>query len=87
MTLHMDVRMNQRGITADLVSLALEYGEWRGDRCRLDRKGLKQLIAGLDRQRAIALRALDKGGLVVVEAGDSQITTYPVSKSKRGSKR
>lgn len=48
MTLHMDVRMNQRGITADLVNLALQHGEWRGDRCRLDRKGLQQLIAAID---------------------------------------
>lgn len=87
MTFHMDARMNQRGITAGLVGLALEHGEWSGDRCRLDRNGLKQLIAGLDRQRSIALRALDKGGLVVVEVGDTQITTYPIRKSVRSFKR
>lgn len=83
MTLHIDVRMNQRGITADLIDLTLEHGDWSGDRCRLDRKRLKHLIAGLDRQRAIALRALDKGGLVVVETGGSKITTYPIRKIQR----
>ena len=83
MTLHMDVRMNQRGITADLVSLALEHGEWRGDRCRLDRKGLKRLIADIDQTRAAAVRALDKGGLEVVEAGARLITTYPISAKRR----
>ena len=83
MTLHMDVRMNQRGITADLVSLALEHGEWHGDRCRLDRKGLKELIANIDQTRAAALRALDKGGLEVVEAEAQLITTYAISKKRR----
>lgn len=84
MTLHMDVRMNQRGITADLVSLTLEHGEWHGDRCRLDRKRLMQLIADIDQTRAAALRALDKGGLEVVEAEARLITTYPIPKKRRG---
>lgn len=83
MTLHMDVRMNQRGITADLVNLALQHGEWRGDRCRLDRKGLRQLIAAIDETRAAAIRAHDKGGLEVVEAGGELITTYPIAKTRR----
>jgi len=82
MTLHMDVRMNQRGITADLVDLALEYGEWDGDRCRLSARSLKQIIAEMDRKRATMLKALDKGGIVVVEAGGDAITTYSVKKCK-----
>ena len=82
MTLHMDVRMNQRGITYDLVSLALEHGEWQGDRCRLDRKRLKRLIVSIDQTRSIAVRALDKGGLEVVEAGAQLITAYPISKKR-----
>lgn len=82
MTLHMDVRMNHRGITADLVDLALEYGEWDGDRCRLGARSLKQIIEEMDRKRATMLRALDKGGIVVVEAGGSEITTYPMKKRK-----
>lgn len=82
MTLHMDVRMNHRGITADLVNLALEYGEWEGDRCRLGARSLKQILADMDRKRATMLKALDKGGIVVVEAGGDAITTYPVKKRK-----
>jgi len=82
MTLHMDVRMNHRGITADLVDLALEYGEWDGDRCRLGARSLKQIIYDMDRKRATMLKALDKGGIVVVEAGGSVITTYPIKKQK-----
>lgn len=84
MTLHMDIRMNQRGISADLVSLALEYGEWQGDRCRLDRKGLKLLLAEIDQVRSTALRALDKGGVAVIEANGHLITTYPIPKRRKG---
>jgi hypothetical protein len=84
MTLHMDVRMNQRGITAELVELALEYGEWDGDRCRLDQRGLKRLLAQIDKTRSTALRALDKGGLVVVEDSAQLITTYQVPKRRKG---
>lgn len=84
MTLHMDVRMNQRGITADLVSLALEHGEWDGDKCRLDQRGLKRLLAQIDQTRSAALRALDKGGLIVVEANAELITTYKVPKRRKG---
>lgn len=80
MTLHMDVRMNQRGITAELVDLALEYGEWEGDKCRLDQRGLRRLLAEIDKTRSAALRALDKGGLVVVESGAQLITTYQMPK-------
>lgn len=83
MTHHMDVRMNQRGITADLVNFALEHGEWKGDRCRLDRKGLKRLIANIDQTRSVAIRALDKGGLEVIEADARLITTYQMSKKHK----
>lgn len=82
MTLHIDVRMNHRGITADLVDLALEYGEWDGDRCRLGARSLKQIIEEMDRKRATMLKALDKGGIVVVEAGGREVTTFPMKKRK-----
>jgi hypothetical protein len=82
MTLHMDVRMNHRGITADLVDLTLEYGEWEGDRCCLGARALKHMIEEMDRKRSTMLKALDKGGIVVVEAGGSEITTYPIKKRR-----
>lgn len=80
MTLHMDVRMNQRGIKADLVALALNEGRWEGDRCVLDCKAIDSKLKALDQERARLLRARDKGGVVVVEASGQQITTYAVSK-------
>lgn len=83
MTLHMDHRMNHRGITRELVNLTLEHGDWDGDRCVLNRKSLLKMIENIDRQRALAMRALDKGGTVVVEADGKAITTYNLPKVNR----
>jgi hypothetical protein len=76
MTRHMQDRMNQRGIPGQLVSLTLEYGEWQGDKCQLSRKALRRLIANVDGLRSTLVRAIDKGGLTVVEADGALITAY-----------
>ena len=75
-TRHMLTRMNQRGFTQDLVDLALRYGECQHDKYVLTQKGLERLLADLrDLERTI-IRALDKGGVVVVEDAGQLITTY-----------
>lgn len=74
--------MNQRGITADLVDLAIKHGDWKGDRCELNQKAIDHRLAELDRERKRLLRARDKGGLTVVEAGGAKITTYAMKKQK-----
>src|SRR5262245_60916387 len=75
-TRHMTTRMNQRGITQDLADLALEYGECQQDKYVLTRKGLEQLLATLRQTERTVIRALDKGGVVVVEDSGQLITTY-----------
>lgn len=74
--------MNQRGITADLVELAFQHGDWDGDRCQLNRKAIDRRIAEIDLERKRLLRARDKGGLTVVEAGGVRITTFAMAKLK-----
>jgi hypothetical protein len=86
MTLHIDQRMNQRGIPRTLVDFVLDHGKWVGDRCTVDRKLLDSLIAHYDQLRRLAIKARDKGGLVVVEAGGNEITTYPIRR-RRGARR
>lgn len=76
MTHHLDQRMNQRGIPRELVDFTLKYGEWEGDRCVLNRKAIQTLLDHCDKVRRVALRAMDKGGVVVVEVGGAEITTY-----------
>lgn len=83
MTRHMQDRMNHRGINGDLVDLVAQFGEWNGDRLILDRKGLKGAVHSLDSLRARMLKALDKGGLAVVEAEGRHITTYAIRRRRR----
>jgi hypothetical protein len=75
-TQHFQQRMNHRGITRELVDLALEYGEVDQDRRVLDRKGLQRLLVDIRRKERAIIRAMDKGGVVVVEDCDCLITTY-----------
>lgn len=75
-TRHIHQRMGQRGITSSLVDLTSRYGMDQGDHIVLDRKNIAALLDGLDRFRKKLLEIHKKGGLVVVESGDTQITTY-----------
>lgn len=82
MTLHLDQRMNHRGIKRSLLDLTLTHGTWDGDRCVLDRKAIQSLLDDCDNLRRTALQAMDKGGMVVVEAGGREITSYSIQARK-----
>jgi len=83
-TRHLDARMNQRGIPAALIDLVLKHGRCDGDAYKLDRKDLRRLLGDLDGFRSTVLRALDKGGLAVVEAGGVLPTAYALHGGHRG---
>ena len=69
---HCQQRMTQRGISQDMVDLVMGYGEAQGDKVILSRKASARLR---EAARTLA-RILDKGGLVVVASGNTQLTTY-----------
>lgn len=75
-TAHIDARMNQRGIRKELVSLALDLGRIEGDRYVLDTKTIRAEMSELRRKLKFLDDADRKGGVVVVAAGDSLVTTY-----------
>jgi len=75
--------VSQRGIPGDLVNLVRQFGRDDHDRTVLGRKdlhGLLNEVRGLER---LVLKALDKGGVVVVEADGALITTYNVTSYDR----
>jgi len=76
MSKHFRKRMSQRGITQEIIELVLSFGYLAGDKRILDRRALENLIIVLDEMRSKAIRALDKGGITVVEADGQLITTY-----------
>jgi hypothetical protein len=71
-TEHFQQRMNQRGIDQAMVDLVLGYGEATGDKVILNRRN----AARFAKAARSLMKILDKGGVVVVAAGDTQLTTY-----------
>ena len=73
--------MSQRAINEVLLDLTLEMGIPRHDgKTILNLKSLEALCRSLDQLKKTALRAMDKGGLVVVEDAGRLITTYALGK-------
>lgn len=75
-SIHMGKRMNQRGITQEMVNFTLEYGDVKGDRWVMNRKNIDKTITDLELQLRTAKKFRDKGGIVVVADHDALITTY-----------
>jgi hypothetical protein len=73
---HAGQRMNQRGISRRLVDFALRHGRIEGDKRVLDRNESRRLIEVLTEELRLAKRVMDKGGITVVEGGDTLITAY-----------
>lgn len=86
-TRHMRARMSQRGIRQELVTLTQRFGEPVQDKVVLNRKGIQTLLGELRDIERVVMRALDKGGVVVVESGGSLITTYNLDSYDRGKAR
>jgi len=73
---HAHQRMNQRGISRRLVDFTLRHGRVDGDKHVLDRNESRRLIDELEEELRLARRVLDKGGVAVVEGGDTLVTAY-----------
>ena len=76
--------MSQRGIKQALVDLTLQFGEDAEDKRVLGRQGLKLLIDELRALQRTAMQALDKGGVIVVQADGALVTAYRVDSYDRG---
>ena len=82
-TRHIHKRMNQRGITQRMLDIVSDFGVDDGDKQILDKGNLDLLIKTMDKLRSDFMRIRDKGGLVVVESGGTQITAYRVDSYNR----
>jgi len=79
-TKHALARMNQRGITKDMVELALDYGKFVKDKIVLGRKEIKKLIKKYPSLKSKLLKLFDSKGLVVVLENNYIITVYKPQK-------
>ena len=77
-TKHGTQRMNQRGITKEMIELTVEYGKYINDKIILKSRDIKKLLTKVSKEvKAKLMKILDKGGLVVVMSDDwAVITVY-----------
>ena len=73
---HAAERMSQRGISRRLIDFALRHGRIEGNKRVLDRNESRRLIDDLKEELRLAMRVMDKGGIVVVDQSDTLITAY-----------
>lgn len=59
-TQHADARMNQRGITREMIDFVLKYGEVKQDKTYIDRKGADKIIKELEENLKIARQRFGK---------------------------
>lgn len=79
-TKHFGQRINQRGIRQHMVDLVRQCGFRTGDKIILDRHALKAVDKALRKEMKTVRDLEKKGGIVVVEANETLITSYRVDK-------
>jgi len=82
-TRHIQQRMSQRGINKAMVEMVVKFGKYQGDKVVFNRKGIDAVLAELEQLKKNALKAREKGGLVVVDVNGLMITTYALNTYKR----
>jgi hypothetical protein len=78
-TRHIQQRMSQRGIKQSTLDLVGRFGVWAGDKQILNRKACKAALKELNRVRKQLIKAQERGGYVLVEAGGQEITAYALN--------
>ena len=75
-TYHAQVRINQRGITKDMIEIALDYGRFVKDKVIFGKREAKKLLNKFRKSKEMKsklLKIMDKGGIVLVI--DNEIIT------------
>ena len=78
LTYHAEVRINKRGITKDMIELALDYGRFVKDKVIFGKREAKKLLNKFKKSKDMKsklLKIMDKGGVVLVVDNDI-ITAY-----------
>lgn len=81
---HVRRRMQQRGISSEMIDLVLQTGKIEQDRFVLDRRGALRLLEAHERQGQLIKKMVDKGGVTIVAEDGNLITTYNCTGRRRG---
>ena len=75
-TRHALQRMNQRGVTKEMIELTITYGKYQKDKVILKSRDIKGLLKKVSKDvRSKLMKLLDKGGLVVVLSDECAVIT------------
>lgn len=77
-TKHCQKRMSQRGITSEMIQLTVDHGAIDQDKYVLSKSVAQKLLDELRQQERALKKVIDKGGVTVVQVGDTAVTTYRV---------
>ena len=83
-TRHIQQRMSQRCITKEMIDIAMNFGKVKGDRVIFNRKGIDALLTELEKMKKNALKMRERGGVVVVNVDNFELTTYALNSYRRG---
>lgn len=86
-TRHGQLRMSQRGVTAEMIEFVRIFGEVDGNRLLLDHSVLRRSIQHLDRLRSGLVRLMDKGGLAAVFGDEGTLVTAHTCEGHRSRRR
>lgn len=82
-TRHIHQRMNQRGINSQMLEIVKMFGVGAGDKTILNSKAIDAALDELQKLSKRMQKMKERGGIVLVESGDAEITTYDLDSFKR----
>ena len=82
-TRHIHQRMNQRAIKSQMLEIVKMFGVDDGDKTYLNRKGIDAALDELNNISQQMQKMRSRGGVVLVESGEIEITTYALNSYNR----
>ena len=82
-TRHIHQRMEQRAINSQMLEIVKMFGVDDGDKTYLNRKGIEAALKELKKISQQMQKMNKRGGVVLVNSGEVEITAYVLDSYKR----
>ena len=82
-TRHIHQRMNQRAISQQMLEIVKMFGVDDGDKTYLNKKGIDAALNEINNLSKQIQKMRSRGGLVLVESGEVEITAYSLDSYDR----
>ena len=82
-TKHMQQKMDQRSINQTMLDITKTFGTEDGDEIILNTKAIDNALRELSRLKSNIIKMRSRGGMVLVESEEFEITAYGLEGYKR----